>query len=229
MTAPRRPRIARPGGDEPTAQEWAILLDDPFPPGTSDAEIFALRWDFSDCCEGREEGWFSGAKAARVSGGSGLRTALKFSHHGPLSGRVAARDAGGCSMRPGWRPEPCAGQAAVRFWHDDGRYPELRRRLGGIGTPKYEALANHPLFSYGLPLQWVTQEDVDLYNGRAKDPYGMWMGTHTEGSFPYHAIDPDDPPLFEAEATYLERHGLLLPGERELLTEADFEPEAVLH
>jgi hypothetical protein len=32
----------------------------------------------------------------------------------------------------------------------------------------------------------------------------------------------------ESEATYLERHGLLLPGERRRLTAEDFEPELVV-
>ena len=37
-------------------------------------------------------------------------------------------------------------------------------------------------------------------------------------------VDENDPPTFEAQATYLERHGLLLPGERKRLKKADFEP-----
>jgi hypothetical protein len=39
--------------------------------------------------------------------------------------------------------------------------------------------------------------------------------------------DPHDPPSFEAEAAYLKRLGLLLPGEARRLTAEDFEPEAV--
>ena len=41
------------------------------------------------------------------------------------------------------------------------------------------------------------------------------------------AIDPDDPPRYESEASYLQRLDLLLPGELERLTEADFEPELI--
>ena len=33
-------------------------------------------------------------------------------------------------------------------------------------------------------------------------------------------FDPNDPPQFESEAAYLERHGLLLPGERRRLRRA---------
>ena len=40
-------------------------------------------------------------------------------------------------------------------------------------------------------------------------------------------IDPTDPPTFESQATYLQRHWLLTPDEAERLTPADFEPEAV--
>ncbi len=44
---------------------------------------------------------------------------------------------------------------------------------------------------------------------------------------PWDTIDADDLPLFEAQARYLKRHGLFLPGEEARLTAADFEPEAV--
>ena len=43
----------------------------------------------------------------------------------------------------------------------------------------------------------------------------------------WHEIDRSDPPTFEAEATYLERLGLLLPGERRRLRKEDFEPESI--
>ena len=36
-----------------------------------------------------------------------------------------------------------------------------------------------------------------------------------------------DPPIFEPQATYLKRHGFLLPGEERRLKKADWEPEAV--
>ena len=41
------------------------------------------------------------------------------------------------------------------------------------------------------------------------------------------AIDPTDPPRYEAQAAYLKRHKLLLPGEERRLAPADFEPEEV--
>lgn len=44
----------------------------------------------------------------------------------------------------------------------------------------------------------------------------------------WHDLDPDDPPLFESEAAYLDRLGLMLPGEKGRLTGRDFEPVRVL-
>jgi hypothetical protein len=44
----------------------------------------------------------------------------------------------------------------------------------------------------------------------------------------YEGVNPADPAMAESEATYLERHGLFLPGERRRLTEEDFEPEPAL-
>jgi hypothetical protein len=46
-------------------------------------------------------------------------------------------------------------------------------------------------------------------------------------SFKGVAIDPDDPPSFEPQATYLKRIGLLLPGESKRLTKGDWESEAI--
>jgi hypothetical protein len=39
------------------------------------------------------------------------------------------------------------------------------------------------------------------------------------------SLDPEDPPQFESQASYLKRHGLLLPGEER---RADFSPVAVI-
>ena len=103
---------------------------------------------------------------------------------------------------------------------------EPRRRLGGIGTPNYEALNYVPCFDRGIPCSWVSSCDVALYNGRATDIYGHPIGTeYADGDFDGVAIDPNDPPRFESEAAYLDRHGLLLPGERKRLTAAAFEPD----
>ena len=106
---------------------------------------------------------------------------------------------------------PCTRPAV--WWKFDA--PEPRRRLGGIGTPNFEVLAYAPLFSFGLPVSWVDQWQVDYYNGRALDINGNPIGTeYKEGDFEGVAIDPNDPPVFESLAAYLERHELLTPSEK---------------
>jgi hypothetical protein len=92
----------------------------------------------------------------------------------------------------------------------DGTLPEPRKRLGGIGTPAHEVLANVPDFPFGISAHWITTQDMSTWPslaGRAEP------------------ADTDSPPIFESQAAYLERHGLLLPGERKLLTAEDFEPD----
>jgi hypothetical protein len=124
---------------------------------------------------------------------------------------------------PGTRPyrwwDYDAPRIAVGTYPDcyyDGMRPEPRKRLGGIGTPCHECLAHVPHFSYGLPTAWVSQRDVERYTDTGR--YGTFKGV---------AINPDDPPTYESQAAYLERHSLLLPGERKRLKKQDFEPEVV--
>lgn len=61
--------------------------------------------------------------------------------------------------------------------------PENRQRLGGKGTPASDVSANAPYFVLGVPADWA--ED----------------------------FDPTDPPMFESQAAFLKRHGLMLAGE----------------
>src|SRR5437763_108874 len=77
------------------------------------------------------------------------------------------------------------------WWRFDA--PEPRRRLGGTGAPWGEQQ-----MARGVPSVWVTASNR-----------GQW------GNPPGPAIEPDDPPLFESESAYLDRLGLLQPGERE--------------
>ena len=103
--------------------------------------------------------------------------------------------------------------------------PEPRRRLGGRGTPCHEVLNDVPQFRFGLPVRWVGSFDVGFYNGRLRDMHGNRIGTqYAEGHFTGVAVDPGNPPRYEAQASYLERQGLLHDGERQRLTEADFVP-----
>jgi hypothetical protein len=91
--------------------------------------------------------------------------------------------------------------------------PEPRRRLGGRGTPLCEFTAYAPELHFGIPAFWRRANDFcDLL----KLDERRWP-----------AIDPDDPPIYESEATYLKRLRLLLPGEARRLRRADYAPEAV--
>ena len=61
------------------------------------------------------------------------------------------------------------------------------------------------------------------YNGHARDIYGKPIGTENRpGSFTGVSLDPRNPPVFDSQAAYLDRHGLFLPGERKRLGKADF-------
>jgi hypothetical protein len=82
--------------------------------------------------------------------------------------------------------------------------PEPRRRLGGVGTPAHEGRGDFPTLGRGIPVAWLMAP-----LGRAP------------------AYDPTDPPIFESEAAYLERHGLFMRGERHRLTAEDFAPERI--
>jgi hypothetical protein len=110
-------------------------------------------------------------------------------------------------------------------WHDPypgtyfhGTLPEPRQRLGGVGTPDYEFLNYVPSFRFGLPTGFLSPWLVDYYNGRAKDVNGKLIPSkHKPGDFTGQAISLEDPPVYESECAYLERHGLLTQSERRYL------------
>jgi len=108
----------------------------------------------------------------------------------------------------------------------DGKLPKPRKRLGGIGTPASDVLAYKPTFAYGIPAIWITQRDVRYFSGTAVDVHGAPIGGELR-EIKGVAIDPDDPPMFEAQATYLKRHGLFLAGEERRLKKSDWEAERV--
>jgi hypothetical protein len=107
---------------------------------------------------------------------------------------------------------------------------EPRKRLGGVGTPCYECLNYVPSFQSGVPCQWVTAFFENYYNGRSRDVHGKRIGTeYHEGNFAGRAIDPTDPPIYESQATYLQRHGLLSSSElAQIPPDAFTTPEYVL-
>jgi hypothetical protein len=128
---------------------------------------------------------------------------------------------------PAWVPDELPDHFRGAFFAAELREP--RRRVGGTGTATHDCLAHVPQFERGIPRQWIDQETVDRYNGRGIGPRSHWTQDWVEGSFPYNALDPDDPPAFESEAVYLHRHGLLTPdeGRSYALGQLDLEPELV--
>ena len=70
--------------------------------------------------------------------------------------------------------------------------------------------------SYGIPASWVTLAD--------KTEDRTWPGKPLASGM---AVDPANPPLFESQATFLDRHDMLVKGERARLKPEDFAPEAV--
>jgi hypothetical protein len=110
----------------------------------------------------------------------------------------------------------------------DGQLPEPRRRLGSIGTPVSDVLACKPIYSFGLPAVWSTASQVKYYSGTAVDIHGNAIGDrYPSNDFKGVAIDPEDPPTFESQATYLKRLGLFLAGEERRPKKADWGARAL--
>lgn len=177
---------------------------------------------------GDEPGWFDCFQRTHDDG-AGLRDDWEAVRDAVLAAWIA--ESPGTRPWAWWRfDSPAATEIPERIrdtcWARQYRDP--RRRLGGIGTPAYEALNIAPCFAFGLPTSWVTADDVALYNGQALDVRGVRIDMGCEpGDFPFDAIDPTDPPRFESEAAYLERHGLLTSAERRRLPATTFDPERI--
>ena len=94
--------------------------------------------------------------------------------------------------------------------------PEPRQRIGGIGTPSYEVLNVKPSFFKGVSNSFIDENDMKYYADSFKG----------KNVFP---IDANDPPEFESEAAYLQRHDLLTPQEKKYLASHPelLEPEKV--
>lgn len=70
--------------------------------------------------------------------------------------------------------------------------PAPRRRLGGLGTPLMECWPAYPKsLMYGIPECWC----------HAGDTFAT-------------PVSSAQPPLYESEAAFLDRHDLWLPGEK---------------
>ena len=203
MSRPRRARVAAPQMSE-TA--WAMLNDLPVPAddGAGGWERFCLNYGGCLTTPSLQELW--------AEMGEGI-----------VADWVAE-----C---PGTRPScwwQWSAPRADEYQNVRGGLPLPRQRLGGIGTPKSEVLCIVPTLHLGLPVSWVSAWEADYYNGRALDIHGNRIGSdYKEGDFEGVPPDPNDPPRYESEASYLKHHDLLLPGERKRLTARDFQPECV--
>ncbi len=105
------------------------------------------------------------------------------------------------SQRPGSRPD---------FWWQADAPEKGRRRLGGVGDPAHLHLNYVEEYDHGVPAHFIDSWLADYFQGRAG-----------------RAIDPNDPPTYESQATFLQRHGLLTAEERRRLQQRDFEAETV--
>jgi len=102
-------------------------------------------------------------------------------------------------LSPGSRP--------LRWWEFSA--PEMRRQIGGTGTPNKGHVPNFVL-GVRCGYDWGFEDSPSYVLAHCVQ------------------IDKDNPPVFESQATYLERLDLLLPGERKRLTAKDREPECIL-
>ena len=205
-TRRRRARQLRPTVS-PTV--WALLNDEPIPPDGNPFEVHILGVHN----EGLREPW-------ETYGGEIVeRWVAEYPGTRPTSWwRFDA---------PRWRPDDPRESDA--YYVRDELLPQPRLRLGGTGTPKYEVLANVPDFEFGIPASFVETWEVEYYNGRARDIHGNPIGTEfSEGDFDGIAYDPEDPPMFESQAAYLDRHRLLTADERKALAQDAFDPEPVI-
>lgn len=115
------------------------------------------------------------------------------------------------------------GERPPRWWEFDA--PEPRQRLGGSGTASQEVLGHTPYFKFGIPAIWITTADIAFYMGRSRDINNQPASQYGGRDFAGVAIDPEDPPVFESQAAYLKRLGLLLAGEGR---RSDYAPESVV-
>jgi len=114
----------------------------------------------------------------------------------------------------------------------DGALAEPRRRIGGTGDPAFQHLAVVPHFDFGIPSTFINEFQETYYNGRALDIHGAVIDTsYKDGDFQGKAIDSDDPPVYESQANYLKRHGLLTEFEKQHVKKhpALLKPEKILN
>jgi hypothetical protein len=127
--------------------------------------------------------------------------------------------AGWIAHHPGTRP--------AAWWAYSAPEP-LRRRLGGTGTERAAVLGMAPDVRFGIDVGFLDDEDIEWYSGRAKDVHGKVLFPEWQADpLTADAYDPQDPPRFESQASFLARHGLLTADERERLPKTAFAPDVI--
>jgi hypothetical protein len=82
---------------------------------------------------------------------------------------------------------------------------EPRKQVSGIGDPAALHLSHVPYWYLGVWESWIEISDGDRqFKGRA--------------------VDPENPPIFESQAAYLDRHELLTKSEKKRLKQSDWRP-----
>jgi hypothetical protein len=77
----------------------------------------------------------------------------------------------------------------------DGKLPEPRERIGGIGVPDYEVKCTKPSFSYGIPDCWAGIDENDLPTFESQASYLkrhglLFAGEETPETEPRHGVVP---------------------------------------
>ena len=121
------------------------------------------------------------------------------------------------ARHPGTRPRAWWALEAPRWddpWNDcyyHGTFAEPRRRLGGTGTARPEALNYKPTFESGIPDAFIDASTLVYYAKHGKNG-GLTNMDHP--AEPVEAFDPDNPPQYESPARYLWDRDLLESAER---------------
>jgi hypothetical protein len=121
------------------------------------------------------------------------------------------------------------GRRPFGWWRYDSPEP-ARRRVGGVGDD-YAAAGWAQTYRNGLPELWLDRWLCAFYRGEAVDVNLIPIATEYRERtprWPHVGIDPHNPPAFESEAAFLQRHRLLARDERRRLTARDFEPERIV-
>ena len=140
---PRKLRVNK-AKEQMSDMQWDYLCGRPLPKHSFEA--FAIRIDF----KGNNEALWNLHRAVilseHIKTAPGTRPSLFWKYDAP---RIPVGTFPGC------------------FY--DGKLPEPRKQLGGIGVPDYEVKCTKPSFSYGIADIWagIDEDDLPLFESQA--------------------------------------------------------------